>query len=122
MKRIFFGIVLVISFLFLAEAFAYDVYTDPIPSGPLLMAGADKSNAITNRKSCSDDCQAQNRRCEDSCTINNKKCQEACEHDENCINACGRTYSSCKNSCDLEFQKCIKTCDPTPINRSQVTW
>ncbi len=122
MKGIFFAMVIVMSFLFLAEAFADDVYIDPISSGPLLMAGADKSNATTSSKSCRDDCQAQNGRCDNNCTIDNRKCQEACDHDEDCINACGKTYSSCKNSCDPEFQKCIKTCDPTPINRSNVTW
>jgi len=122
MKRILFAMVLLMSFLFLAEAFADDVYVDPISSGPLLMAGADKSNTITSSKPCGDDCQAQKGRCEKDCTIDNRKCQEACEHDEDCINACGKTYSSCKNSCDPEFQRCIKTCEPPLINRSPATW
>lgn len=70
--------VLVISFLFLADTFADDVYVNMISSELLLMSGADKSNTITCSKSCRDECQAHNGRCEDNCTIDNRKCQEAC--------------------------------------------
>jgi hypothetical protein len=110
MKRILFATVLAISFCFLVEAFADDVYADPISSVPVLLASSNRTDAITTDKPCRETCQAQNKLCKDNCNMDNRKCQMDCQHDENCINACGKTYSGCVNSCNAECQKCILTC------------
>jgi hypothetical protein len=112
MKMTLIVLILLISFSFLAEAFAEDVHIDPQFNRPILLALVGNDLLIAQAKNpCIDTCKTQQNSCKNICAGDNISCQKGCERNEDCINVCGATYyGGCVDGCVSEYRKCSQAC------------